>query len=189
MVEWPEESHSSVKGTWSLPKVTWRSFRAWEIKSDGTKFQLHGQKSGSAHHLANTISTVKNGGGIIMLWGCFLGAVTGRLVRVEGKMNEWMNEDECPETFWMITCSWVLWISNWRFVIQQATQPREWLQDHSVNILVPEHRLEAVIAARGASTNYWAKTVCLYMFVIILCLSPSVLFLDFWILVYLSLLG
>lgn len=92
MVEWPEESHSSVKGTWSLPKVTWRSFRAWEIKSDGTKFQLHGQKSGSAHHLANTISTVKNGGGIIMLWGCFLGAVTGRLVRVEGKMNEWMNE-------------------------------------------------------------------------------------------------
>lgn len=35
MIEWPEESHS-VKGswqpTWSLPEVTWRTPRQWEIK-------------------------------------------------------------------------------------------------------------------------------------------------------------
>jgi hypothetical protein len=30
---------------------------------------------------------VKHGGGSIMLWGCFSAARTGRLVRMEAKMN------------------------------------------------------------------------------------------------------
>ena len=30
---------------------------------------------------------VKHGGGSIMRWECFLAAGTGRLVRIEGKMN------------------------------------------------------------------------------------------------------
>ena len=34
-----------------------------------------------------TIPTVNHYGGSIMLWGCFSAAVTGRLVRIEGKMN------------------------------------------------------------------------------------------------------
>ena len=61
--------------------------------SDETKIELFGlnskrhvwRKPGTAHHLPNTIPTVKHGGGSIMLWGCF--SVAGRLVRVEGKLN------------------------------------------------------------------------------------------------------
>uniref|UniRef100_A0A7N8Y2H6 Sleeping Beauty transposase HTH domain-containing protein n=1 Tax=Mastacembelus armatus TaxID=205130 RepID=A0A7N8Y2H6_9TELE len=63
--------------------------------SDETKIELFGvnskryvwRKPGTAHHLPNTIPTVKHGGGSIMLWGCFSAAVTGRLVAIEGKMN------------------------------------------------------------------------------------------------------
>ena len=34
-----------------------------------------------------TITTVKHGGGSIMLWGCFSEAETGRLVGIKGKIN------------------------------------------------------------------------------------------------------
>lgn len=49
------------------------------------------RKPGIAHHLTNTIPKEKHGGYSIMLWRCFLAAVTGTLVRVEGKMNAAMH--------------------------------------------------------------------------------------------------
>uniref|UniRef100_A0A9J8CBP5 Transposase Tc1-like domain-containing protein n=1 Tax=Cyprinus carpio carpio TaxID=630221 RepID=A0A9J8CBP5_CYPCA len=59
--------------------------------SDETKIELFGRNSkryvwrkpGTAHHLSNTVPTVKHGGGSIMLWGCFSAAGTGRLVAIK----------------------------------------------------------------------------------------------------------
>ena len=56
--------------------------------SDETKFELLGLNAKS--HIwrkRGTIPTVKHVGGCIMLWECFSAARTGRLVRMEGKMN------------------------------------------------------------------------------------------------------
>ena len=56
--------------------------------SDETKIELFGLNA--KHHVfrkPGTIPKVKHGGGNIMLWGCFSAAGTGRLVRIEGKIN------------------------------------------------------------------------------------------------------
>ncbi|KAI3366475.1 hypothetical protein L3Q82_000605 [Scortum barcoo] len=64
------------------------------------------RKPGTAHHQANTIPTVKHGGGSIMLWGCFSAAGTGRLVRIEGKMNAAMYRDILDENLLQSCSDW-----------------------------------------------------------------------------------
>jgi hypothetical protein len=56
--------------------------------SDETNIELFGLNA-KCHvwRKPGTIPTVKHGGGSIMLWGCYSGAGTGKLVRIEAKMN------------------------------------------------------------------------------------------------------
>uniref|UniRef100_A0AAZ3SLG3 Transposase Tc1-like domain-containing protein n=1 Tax=Oncorhynchus tshawytscha TaxID=74940 RepID=A0AAZ3SLG3_ONCTS len=63
--------------------------------SDETKIELFGnnakcyvwRKSNTAHHPEHTLPTVKHGGGSIMVWACFSSAGTGKMVKIDGKMD------------------------------------------------------------------------------------------------------
>ena len=73
------------------PQRFWNSV----LWSDETKLELFGpmdqryvwRKKNEAYAEKNTLPTVKHGGGSVMLWGCFASSGTGKLYRVEGKMN------------------------------------------------------------------------------------------------------
>ncbi|KAG2470934.1 TCB1 transposase, partial [Polypterus senegalus] len=115
--------------------------------SDETKIELFGvnarrhvwMKPGTTHHQANTIPTVKHGGGSIMLWECFSAAGTRRLVRIKGKMSAAMYSDILDEN--LLQSALDLRLGR-RFFFQQDNDPKhtakiskEWLQDNSVNVL------------------------------------------------------
>ncbi len=63
--------------------------------SDETKIELFGinsirrvwKKKKDEYNPKNTIPTVKHGRGNVMLWGCFSAKGTGRLLRIEGRMD------------------------------------------------------------------------------------------------------
>ncbi|KAG2456602.1 TC1A transposase, partial [Polypterus senegalus] len=115
--------------------------------SNETKIELFGvnarsqvwRKPGTAHYQANTIPTVKHGGGSIMLWGCFSVAGTGTLVRIKGMMTAAMYRDILDEN--LLQSALDLRLGR-RFIFQQDNDPKhtakiskEWLQDKSVNVL------------------------------------------------------
>ena len=65
-----------------------RTMRNEILWSDETMIELFGLNA--KRHFwrkPGTIPTVKHGGGSVMLWGCLSAAGTGRLVRIEGKIN------------------------------------------------------------------------------------------------------
>ena len=78
---------SEQKPSHEVDGIVCRALRQ-DCVCDDTKIELFGL-NGKCHIWIKpgTISMVKHGGGCIMLWGCFSVAGTGRLVRIEGKMN------------------------------------------------------------------------------------------------------
>ncbi len=115
--------------------------------SDETKIELFGlnskryvwRKPGTAHHLSNTVPTVKHGGGSIMLWGCFSAVGTGRLVAIEGKMNAAKYRDILDEN--LLQSAQDLRLGR-RFTFQQDNDPKhtaeitkEWLHNNTVTVL------------------------------------------------------
>ncbi len=97
------------------------------------------RKPGTAHHLSNTVPTVKRGGGSIMLWGCFSAAGTGRLVAIEGKMNAAKYRDILDEN--LLQSAQDLRLGR-RFTFQQDNDPKhtakitkEWLHNNSMTVL------------------------------------------------------
>ena len=73
------------------PEEAWKKVM-W---SNETKIELFGinstrrdwRKRNAEYNPKNTIPTVKHGGGNLMLWGWFSAKETGRLHRIEGRMN------------------------------------------------------------------------------------------------------
>ena len=96
--------------------------------SDETRIELFGQnqrkyvwrKFRQDFDPACTIPTVKHGGGIVMLWGCFAPPGTGRLVRINGIMNGEKYRQKLDENLFDSVKDLRL---GRNFTFQQATTP------------------------------------------------------------------
>ena len=119
----------------ALEKVMW---------SDETKIELFGinwtrhvwRKRNAEYNPKNTIPNVKHGGGNLMLWGCFSAKGTGRLHRIEGRMNggEIMGDNLLPSVRALkIGRGWVFQHDNDPENTAKATQ--EWLKKKHVKVL------------------------------------------------------
>ena len=100
--------------------------------SDETKIERFGPH---VWRKPGTIPTVKHGDGSIMLWGWFSAAGTGRLVRIEAKMNGAKYREILDENLLQSTQDLR---PGRRFTFQQDNDPKhtckttqEWLWDKS----------------------------------------------------------
>lgn len=114
--------------------------------SEETKIELFGLnakryvwwKTDTAHYSEHTISTVKHGGSIV-LWGGFSSAGTGKLVRVDGKMDGAKYRATLEEN--LLESAKDLRLGQ-RFIFQQDNDPKhkakatmEWFQTKHIHVL------------------------------------------------------
>ena len=121
----------------------------WEkvLWSDETKIELFGinstrrvwREKKADLNPKNTIPTVKHGGGNIMLWGCFSAKGTGRLYRIEGRMNgamyqEILGENLLPSARLLkMGRGWVFQHDNDPKITAKAT--KEWLKKKHIKVM------------------------------------------------------
>ena len=122
---------------------------AWEkvMWSDETKIELFGinstrrvwRKRNAEYNPKNTIPTVKHGGGNLMLWRCFSAKGTGRLHRIEGRMNgamyrEFLGDNLLPSVRALkMGRGWVFQHDNDPKHTAKAT--KEWLKKKHIKVL------------------------------------------------------
>ena len=121
---------------------------AWEkvMWSDETKIELFGinstrrvwRKRNAEYNPKNTIPTVKHGGGNLMLWVCFSAKGTGRLHRIEGRMNgamyrEILGNNLLPSVRALKMVGWVFQHDNDPKHTAKAT--KEWLKKKHIKVL------------------------------------------------------
>uniref|UniRef100_A0A8K9XI19 Tc1-like transposase DDE domain-containing protein n=1 Tax=Oncorhynchus mykiss TaxID=8022 RepID=A0A8K9XI19_ONCMY len=115
--------------------------------SDETKIELFGnnakryvwRKSNTAHHPEHTITTVKHDGGSIMVWACFSSAGTGKMVKIDGKMDGAKYRTILEEN--LMESAKDLRLGR-RFVFQQDNDPKhkakstmEWFKNKHIQVL------------------------------------------------------
>uniref|UniRef100_A0A8K9UU74 Tc1-like transposase DDE domain-containing protein n=1 Tax=Oncorhynchus mykiss TaxID=8022 RepID=A0A8K9UU74_ONCMY len=115
--------------------------------SDETKIELFGnnakhyvwRKSNTAHHTEHTIPTVKHGGGSIMVWAFFSSAGTGKMVKIDGKMDGAKYRTILEEN--LMESAKDLRLGR-RFVFQQDNDPKhkakstmEWFKNKHIQVL------------------------------------------------------
>ncbi|KAK6320277.1 hypothetical protein J4Q44_G00093840 [Coregonus suidteri] len=121
----------------------------WEkvMWSDETKIELFGlnstrrvwRKKKDEYNPKNTIPTVKHGGGNIILWGCFSAKGTGRLYRIEGRMDGAMYREILANNLLpsvralKMGRGWVFQHDNNRKHTARAT--KEWLRKKHIKVL------------------------------------------------------
>ncbi|MCJ8749663.1 hypothetical protein PDJAM_G00178900 [Pangasius djambal] len=86
------------------------------------------QKPNTAHHPEHTVPTVKHGGGSIVLWGCLSSAGTGKLVRVDGKMDGAKYRAILDEN--LLESGKDLRLGR-RFIFQQDNDPKHYSQSYN----------------------------------------------------------
>ena len=127
----PLLSKRNIRARFEFAKMHLKDFQTMRNKIElfGLNAKCHvWRKSG-------TSSTVKHGGGSIMLWGCFSAGETGRLVRIEGKMNGAKYREILDEN--LLQSVQYLRLGR-RFTFQQDNDPehtakttQEWLRDRT----------------------------------------------------------
>uniref|UniRef100_A0A8C7JLI9 Transposase Tc1-like domain-containing protein n=1 Tax=Oncorhynchus kisutch TaxID=8019 RepID=A0A8C7JLI9_ONCKI len=124
--------------------------------SDETKMELF------AHHPEHNIPTVKHGGGSIMVWACFSSAGTGKMVKIDGKMDGAKYRTILEEN--LMESAKDLRLGR-RFVFQQDNDPKhkakstmEWFKNKHIQVLE------------------WPSTVCTHHFSILYFFSILYIF-------------